>query len=77
MQEKLSLMSQELTEREKTIKSTVNENEGSCGSAYSSIHAMQIHIGIKTELKSMERQLSDKERQIKELQTPGTVMCRE
>ena len=43
MQEKLSLMSQELMEREKTIKSTVNENEGSCGNVMSSIDAMQIH----------------------------------
>ena len=77
MQEKLSLMSQELMEREETSRSTVNENEGSCGSAMSSIHAIQIHIGIKKKLKSVERQLSDKDREINELQTPGTVMCRE
>ena len=43
MQERLSLMRQELMEREETIRSTVNENEGSCGSAMSSIHAMEIH----------------------------------
>ena len=30
-------------EREETIRSTVSENEGSCGSTMSSIHAMQIH----------------------------------
>ena len=42
MQERLSLMSQELIEREKTIRSTVNENEGSCGSEMSFIHAMQL-----------------------------------
>ena len=35
------------------------------------------YIDIKTKLKSMERQLSDKDRQINELQAPGTVMCRE
>ena len=35
------------------------------------------YIGIKKKLKSMERQLSDKDREINELQTPGTVMCRE
>ena len=35
-------MSQELIEREKTIRSTVNENEGSCGSEMSFIHAMQL-----------------------------------
>ena len=33
------------------------------------------YIGITTKLKSMERQLSDKDRQINELQAPGTVMC--
>ena len=36
-------MNQELVERGKTIRSTVNENEGSCGNVMSSIHAMQIH----------------------------------
>ena len=35
------------------------------------------YVDIKTKLKYLEEQLFDKDRNINELQTPGTVMCRE